>query len=264
MGSQFGKNSENLARQIENFSLTQQPFNASRLLPPINEMIKQSKKQTSVLCYMKSVLTGFCRFAHGKKALRQNMVSSRTDFAPPPYAFLINEKGKRALTKKRYKTILAHADKYDIFINGFTKEVCHNSKKGELLTDTEYIMIKTYMETGKPLAPFQVTGYVREYKKTEQDLAWNDKKLHEVWEKNDTIDDDEWKLLRNSSEISEDSLRRFERSAIKIFESARRKVDIKENRGFIHFPQVQRKGRDRIAKYQFKPENLAYCLIIPS
>lgn len=180
------------------------------------------------------------------------------------YAYLITDEGKKDITTERYSNILVHKSDYPIFIDGFTKEVCHNGQQRNNLTDSEFIMIKTYIETGKSLAPFQVTGYVKEYKKTEENIAWNDKKFNEMVDKGDTIDEEKWEFLRNSSEFAEEILQRIAESAYAIFKSARRKVDIKQDKEFVYFPQTQRRGRDRLAKYQFKPENLTYCLIIPS
>jgi hypothetical protein len=231
----------------------------------LKRLLKENKHQSSILHFLKQKVNVVYKILIGEKSVFiLNQGSFQKDSAYKPYGYLINKQGKKGITIVQYAKLVDCNNKYDIFIDGFTKEVWCRGKRHEKLTDSEYMMIKTYIETGKSLAPFQVIGYVKEYKKSEEEIAWSDKKLKEMLEHSDTIDEDKWEVLKNSSEFAEEMLQRIAESAYVIFKSARRKVDIKQGKEFVYFPQAQRRGRDRLAKYQFKPENLTYCLIIPS
>jgi hypothetical protein len=238
-------------------------FYLKEILKENKLILKESKRHSSLLSCIKNMFAMFCKSSRGKKSVPSVNALTQNNTALQTYAFLINQNGSRALTKRRYEKIRACANKYDIFIDGFTRKVFRKNSKSVFLSDSEFIMIKTYIETGKPLAPFQITGYVKEYKRTEENIAWNTKRLHDLLEQSDIVDDREWEILKNEGELSEEMLCSLSESATKVFECARRKVDIKDDKEFLHFPQVQRKGRDRIAKYQFNPGSLHYCLIVP-
>jgi len=69
-----------------------------------------------------------------------------------PYAYLINEKGRRALTKIRYAKILACADRYNMFIDGCSMRASKKAKGADeplksTLNPTGFALLKEFIES---------------------------------------------------------------------------------------------------------------------
>jgi len=169
MGKHFKKNCGVPSCRNDSAKLIQKPFDPSRLLPPVNNhylaeilkdnklMLKENKRQSSLLCRIKDILAGLCKLSRGKKSVTPEHAFPQNDSMSTPYAFLINEKGRRALTKIRYEKIRACANRYNMFIDGCSM---HCSKKRNMqdnsvkniLRPTGFALLKEYIENPQPMS----------------------------------------------------------------------------------------------------------------
>lgn len=131
----------------------------------------------------------------------------------------VTHEGTRNLGKKEYERLTSGKSSYDIFIDGFTREVAHKRESRPKLTAAEFEIVSEYIETRKALRPFGT---------------------------------------RTGSARSRDA-------AVKLFENARRKVDIKLGRYEYRAFRLH-KATDPIMKsFQFDPpKGMTFCLIIPN
>lgn len=131
----------------------------------------------------------------------------------------VTHEGTKYLSKKQYEKLTSKKKSYDIFIDGFTREVAHKGKVCPKLTAAEFEIISEYIESRAVMRPFSTkTGSTR----------------------------------------SRDA-------AVKLFENARRKVDIKLGRYKYLAFQLHKVTDPKMKSFQFAPpEDIAYCLVIPN
>jgi hypothetical protein len=190
------------------------------------EVHRENKRQTSVLCNIYKAIAGLCKFVSGNKqdftpsrALFQNVSLTKT------YAFLINENGKRPLTKIRYEKIRAHADRYDMFIDGCAMQCFKRDEQGGLIKNTlrptGFALLKEYIENSQPMSLALAHTRIPNY------------------------------------------LKKDESTALRYFHDTRAQVDFKECRGnWKCFKNISGKAENTV--FQFAPpDGFKYCLIIP-
>jgi hypothetical protein len=131
----------------------------------------------------------------------------------------VTHEGAKQLTKKQYEKLISEKKFYDIFIDGFTKEITHKGKAHSKLTAAEFEIICEYIESKTALRPYSTkTGNARPRD-----------------------------------------------AAIKLFENARSKVDIKLGRYKYRAFQLHKVTDPKMKSFQFAPpEDMTYCLIIPN
>jgi hypothetical protein len=190
---------------------------------------------------------------------------------PSSYCYIVTNEcpvpRNKYLNEKEYQdTIEIHA-KYELVIDGFTKTV-HKGNKKKSLTDGEYAIIKEYIEERRILAPLATGDYKRSYEDLANKQAQVGENLKELIREHGEegyLEIEEARKLLNEKERLDGLFKQTEQAALKIFQLARRKVDIKRNDSYCCFPQPQQRGsRARHTTYQFNPPaDFTYCLIVP-
>ena len=140
------------------------------------------------------------------------------------YCQVLTAIGLRPINKVEYMQLVQDQNRYGLFIDGMTREVCCRHDPGRVrktvLTPREFGMVREYMLVGRPLRP-------------------------------------------RSTEVGRHCL--SDVAAIKLFEKARSKVDIRIGRYRYRMFRLHRNPTDQSLKaFEFAPpESLAYCLVLP-
>lgn len=141
------------------------------------------------------------------------------------YCCVRTRSGVRRLTKGEYEALVQDRDRYEMFIDGMTREaICRPVSGGSrltVLTARELGLLSEYIEAGKPMRPRVTKVGAR----CLSDLA-----------------------------------------AVKLFEKARAKVDVKLGRYHYRAFRLHKNPTGRGLKaYEFAPPKaLHYCLILPA
>jgi len=193
----------------------------------LKKLLKENKHQSAVLHYLRHAMKGVYKILIGKKSVFiLSQGSFQKDSSPKTYAYLIDENGRKALTRSGYKKIFLHADKYNMFIDGCSMQCTKKLSRIDppvrnTLNQTGFALLKEYINNPQPVSLALIHTKIPAY------------------------------------------LKKYEVTALKYFQEARSLVDFRESRyRWKCFKKISGKGENTVFQF-IPPVGYKYCLIIP-